>query len=285
MAPTLTATVDAATGSIRLDLNMNGLTPAYPYAAVERSVNGGPYVQVSPPRWFTDSDATAFYNLPISGDVAVWWDMEMPLDVPVSYHTYTLYAGSDAYSNVVTVPSQGSAWIRDICRPSNTLIAPLCPAATCPPTGLVWNGYTASTWASAGARFDRIGYARPTGVSNVRRDQVGLMRVTSLSFADRNAVRNILASGRVLMWQAPAAYGWADAYLDIGDVTERPLSGNLRVAQQLHEMPYAVEDAPLCTPSGIPGYRWKDMCTKYTTWTALEAAGLTWKQILDGAAR
>jgi len=49
-------------------------------------------------------------------------------------------------------------------------------------------------------------------------------------------------------------------------------------------LPHSVCAAPGGFMQGTVGARWQDTCNVYATWGAVNAAGLTWTQVLQGAA-
>jgi hypothetical protein len=49
-------------------------------------------------------------------------------------------------------------------------------------------------------------------------------------------------------------------------------------------MPHTVCAAPGGPMQGTVGARWGDLCNRYATWGAVNSAGLTWIQVLDGLA-
>jgi hypothetical protein len=90
--------------------------------------------------------------------------------------------------------------------------------------------------------------------------------------------------GDPLLFQAPATYCITDRYISVGIVSDSRISVDQRDDFRLITMPYAVVDRPEGPANGICGARIQDLCDIYTSWAAMNIAGLTWTDLLLGEA-
>lgn len=187
--------------------------------------------------------------------------------------------------------SNGFIQVKDPLRPANSVQADLGSLRRGVPDWLCRRGssfgYLGVAQRSRPARsgvFDVPNQDVPVTISRVRGSASTSLGLVARSFADRDAMVTLLAAGSPLLIQTPAAYGEADQYVQVLDVTEDPVFQDRRRQPRAFTLPYRVVAAPVGAPQGSQGQRWQDVGARYTTNTALTAAGLTWTQVLDGAA-
>jgi hypothetical protein len=97
-------------------------------------------------------------------------------------------------------------------------------------------------------------------------------------------VNTLNAPGSPLLLRGPAGYGIPDRYMSVGDTTVSRGLRDHRIQIRAVSMPHVTVDRPSGPSTGVCGTRVKDLCDTYATWDAMAAAGLTWADILRGAA-
>lgn len=123
------------------------------------------------------------------------------------------------------------------------------------------------------------------GIIRDDRDTDTIMAVITRRFEDRDALKNTLKPGTVLLIQAPPEYGIADRYvLRLSPYTIDVPLPDVRVQPRLFNIPMEATDPPAGPMNGPCGARIDDLCDLYSSWAAMKIAGLTWRQLIYGAA-
>lgn len=126
---------------------------------------------------------------------------------------------------------------------------------------------------------------RPIPVSRPRADAEANLSIITRTFADRDALKALLATGRVLFFQAAdPAFGVSDRYIDCGVETITRALADHRIQPRFFSIPHEVVDRihdPMTGPCGI---RVDDLCDIYSSWASITLAGLTYADLLAGAA-
>lgn len=203
-------------------------------------------------------------------------------------------AGGDPGRNTITataaapvsVASGGAFWLKDPLRPGNDVkvLMDFDYTDCAQPAGVVFVALDDEKYAAASAAFDVDRGERPIVLSAPRKDVESGLTLLAATFADRDRLKALLAAGSPLLFQGPAAYGIPDRYISVGDVGLARLAADHRKQWRVFGVPFVAVDAPAGPAEGVPGTRWIDLCNQYATNAALEAAGLTWRQIKQGAA-
>lgn len=196
-------------------------------------------------------------------------------------------AAGSATSGGVTVASQGACRFKDPLRPGNNVRVdfffdpnPLC----IPAEGVFWQSLDTEQQAANSAVFNINNQAEPIVVSKERSAPTSTLTLVSRTFPDRDRLITLLAPGSPLLFQAPDEYGLPDRYISVsGDTIARVLPDH-KFPIRVFSLPHAVVAAPGGPMEGTVGARWQDTCNRYATWAAVNAAGLTWIQVLDGLA-
>lgn len=206
--------------------------------------------------------------------------------VSFSSAALTNVAGS-ATSGAVLLSSLGACWLKDPLRPGNNVRVnfafdpnPLCV----PAEGIFWQSLDAEQQAANAATFNVNNQANPLVVSKVRSSVTSTLTLVGRTFADRDRLNALLAPGSPLLFQAPDEYGLPDRYLSVGADTVSRVLPDHRVPLRVFALPHAVVSSPGGPMQGTVGARWQDTCDLYATWAAVNSAGLTWTQVLDGLA-
>jgi hypothetical protein len=194
--------------------------------------------------------------------------------------------GTGSTSSPVTLASNDGGWLSNPQAPAVDVRLDLLPTDDCviapDPTGVMFLSHEADTRAGAGSRFDVVDQAMPAVIVARRKAPTSTLTIASLSFADRDAVHELLADGAVLLVRVPPEFGVQDRYMDVGDVKTGPLSPDLRLPYRVIDLPYAQAGSPGAPTDGVLGNRFADL-DRYATWSAFDAAALTSIDLLLGA--
>lgn len=195
-------------------------------------------------------------------------------------------AGS-ATSGAVVLPSLGACQLKDPLRPGNSVRVdfsfdpnPLC----IPGEGIFWQSLDVDQRAANSATFNINNQEEPVVVSKARSSPTNTLTLVSRTFADRDRLNDLLAPGSPLLFQVPDEYGVPDRYMSIATSSESRVLPNHKIPIRVFSLPHSVVAAPGGPMEGTVGARWSDTCNRYATWAAVNGAGLTWVQVLDGLA-
>lgn len=125
---------------------------------------------------------------------------------------------------------------------------------------------------------------RPIPVNRQRRDVESVLRLIAHDCDARDALLEANLPGDPLLWQAPAIYCTPDRYMSVGTVEDSRISIDHREPFRLVSLPHVAVDRPPGPSDGVCGARITDLCDIYTSWAALQIAGLTWTDLLLGLA-
>jgi len=196
-------------------------------------------------------------------------------------------ATGSATSGGVTVQSTGSCWLKDPLRPGDNVRVDFAfdPNPTCTPTeGVFFQSIDVESRGANAATFNINNQVNPVVVSKVRSSITSTLTLVSRTFADRDRLNLLLAPGSPLLFQVPDEYGVPDQMLSVGATSVGRVLPDHRYPIRVFSLPYAVVSTPGGPMQGTVGARWQDTCNRYATWGAVNAAGLTWTQVLDGLA-
>lgn len=200
--------------------------------------------------------------------------------------TVTNAAGS-ATSGGASVPSLGACRLKDPLRPGDNVRVdfffdpnPLC----IPAEGIFWQSLDVETQAANAATFNVNNQPNVTVVSKARSSVASTLTVVSRTFADRDRLVTLLAPGSPLLFQVPGEYGMADRFVSVAADSIGRVLPDHRFPIRVFSLPHTVCSAPGGPMQGTVGARWQDTCNRYATWALVNAAGLTWTQVLDGLA-
>lgn len=206
--------------------------------------------------------------------------------ISVSQVVVTTAVGS-ATSGGVTLLSLGAARLKDPLRPGNNVRIdftfdpnPLC----IPAEGIFWQSLDTEERAANAATFNINNQPNPIVVSKVRSSVTSTLTLVSRTFADRDRLDVLLAPGSPLLFQAPDEYGVPDRYLSVGNQSTARVLPDHRFPIRVFSLPHVTVSAPGGPMQGTVGARWQDTCNRYATWALVNAAGLTWTQVLQGLA-
>lgn len=263
MAATVDVTVRADTSCITL--KFTGWT-GVKTVTVERRATGERYVPARSGLEF-DLDVDAGGNPLGTGTLD---DYEAPMDVPVTYRITQVDPVTVADPTVIgpyTLPSQGWSWLKDPALPwRNVRLDEVGNVAV-------------ETFASRAGVFDVIDRARPIVVAARRQDRTTELVLTTAAESQRQGMLNILSSGQVLLLATPAAYGWGNDYIHVGDVTETRL-GTAAEPSRRWQLPLTVVDRPVSLSYRPARMTWADVVSDYPTWSDVIDDNATWSELI-----
>jgi hypothetical protein len=124
----------------------------------------------------------------------------------------------------------------------------------------------------------------PIPINRVRRGASGTLRLLAHTCEARDDLLEINEPGDPLLFQAPSDYCIPDRYMSVGTMEEAKISIDQREDFRLVVLPHVQVARPQGPADGICGSRISDLCDIYTSWAALNMAGLTYTDLLKGEA-
>lgn len=196
-------------------------------------------------------------------------------------------AAGSATSGGAVLSSLGACRLKDPLRPGGNVRVDFAfdPNPLCiPDEGVFFQGLDTEQQAANAATFNINNQPNPVVVSKVRSSVSSTLTLVSRTFQDRDRLDALLAPGSPLLFQAPSEYGVPDRYLSVGTTAKARLLPDHRIPLRVFSLPHVVVSAPGGPMQGTVGARWSDTCNRYASWAAVNAAALTWTQVLDGLA-
>lgn len=199
------------------------------------------------------------------------YDYEAPMDLAVTYQVLSSDQTTvQATSSSVTLASNDKTWLKDPTVPSLNFalkVTSLPELTRDLPQGIFW---------VAGRRF-------PVITSGQRFVPTAELSCYTETVAERQAMLNILSSGRVLQLSTPDGYGWGALYAGVGTVTEaRKTLADNPVRQWA--LPLTVTDRPAYVSSAASGNTWGDVIANYATWADVIRLKATWGDLIAAVA-
>lgn len=191
-----------------------------------------------------------------------------------------------ATTAAVTLASNNNMWLRDPARPCNDLLVSLCFTGDCVSgvSGVSFMAEDQETYDTNMTLLIPTNAKYPIPVNRPRRGVTSTITLATKTFVARDAVIQILDPGSPLLFSAPTVYGIPDRYLAINTTTiSRGLTDH-RVQKRLEQLPFTTVERPITTQQGTCNAQFAAMCNVYSTWTAMNAADVTWTKILYGEA-
>lgn len=195
----------------------------------------------------------------------------------------------DTSSTPTTMPSNGAFRLKDPVRPCNDLYVGLCfeqvPEPGClPGSGVFFATMDIENYDSNTLLLNPTNASRPIAVNRARRDRASTLVLVTRTFADRDNLLRINAPGSPLLFQGPPNYGIPDTYMSVGEISVERGKADHRYPVRINQLPFLTVDRPAGPSQGVCGSRVDDLCDLYPTIDALEAAGLSWDDLLRGRA-
>lgn len=281
----ITASVDAVHGVVWLEIDYAS-DPAVTSARIIRVVTAtGEEENVRIHSWLSDEGIDC---ITLVGSSAATYDTEAPLDIPVYYRLEDCAgAAASVDSAEIVVPSSGRFWLKDPLRPYNNVpITQKGDTNPCiPVNGVYFRSMSEEVFPGAGAIQRAVNRRNAVAVVRLRHGYSSVLNLATRQFVDRDAVREILSTGDVLFLQGPAAYGIPEVYIHVpGSPAWQRLSSDHKKQWRIVSIPFDEVDRPAGLGYGILGTRWADMCDVYDSFADMEAAGISWRDVMAGLA-
>lgn len=186
----------------------------------------------------------------------------------------------------VTVSSE-SVWLKNPLHPCLDVEIGLCDPAwgDCDEDARVsYVGTFDDTFAPDTVLLGPVNRRRLIPINRIRRDATATLRLLAHDCQAKDAMLATNEPGSPLLFQAPEQYCIPDRYISVGPVDESRFSVDQRQEFRLMKLPYETVDRPEGPADGPCGTRIDDLCDIYTTWGALNIAGLSWTDLMLGAA-
>ena len=284
--PSIYASVQPVYGRVLIEINFSDT--AATFARVQRLLDDGTITTVRP---HTFSDSSGDY-IELSGGLAVLYDTEAPLDVPLIYIADGLIGTTAAGTATETGPGEVLAsgsdlWLKAPLRPwaDQRVVLEIPQEPDClPESAIFFVSMDVETRANRTVVQVVNNRKNPIAMSRIRAGISSSLNLATRRFTDRDAIITLNEEGDVLFFEGPADYAIPDQYISVGDYTVARLTTDHRRQWRLNTLPYTEVDRPAGLAEGILGDRWADLCQKYLTFAAATAAGLTWTSVLLGQA-
>lgn len=208
-------------------------------------------------------------NIALTGSVEfILFDVEAPLDSPFYYRAVLDGTSQVQTLTTVQIDTDGRTfWIKDVilgASSSKVQVESMSDVVT--PTRQL-------------AVLNVIGRANPIIITDVRQGRTGTLTLTSQTSDDITQIRNLFASGNVLLFQCPLAANFPDMYFVPGDVTESWNGGYASNTVHSFSFPFIEADGPSTSAFVSNGNSWL-LVTQFDNWADVAASRSTWEQVL-----
>jgi hypothetical protein len=220
------------------------------------------------------------------------YDTTVPLDTSLWYRWTGSPGGAVIIQGPFSSASSGTVLLKDPLRPWANIKLSFCAtpqlafAAICGEhaPALVWAGLGDKVYRGDANLFDVYNARTPVDIYGVRKRLDSAMKLFSKTLTAKDSVETLFAAGGPLQIQTPAVYGFPDAVVQPGNVTESYISDDQRRPYRVWEAPFTVVDTPLGPVQGTVDANWCAVKAAFTDFAELTASGYTWAQVASGEA-
>lgn len=235
---------------------------------------------------------TFIRTIDLLGQMGSTYDTTAPLDTNLWYR----WTGSPGAAVIIQGPfidvSTGTVLLKDPLRPWANIELSFCAtpqlayAAICGEhaPALVWSGLGDKVYRNDASLFDVYNARVPVDIYGVRKRLDSSMKLFSKTLTAKNSVESLFAGGGPIQIQLPAVYGFPDAVVQPGDVTEGYISTDQRRPYRVWDAPFTVVDTPLGPIQGTVDANWCAVAEAFSDFAELTASGYTWAQVASGEA-
>lgn len=230
---------------------------------------------------------TELDTIPLLGEQAFYNDVGAPIGEATWYQAVADDGTTEVYGPFTDVDT-GTVWLKDPLRPWASLEFDFCDTAsghhTCdtPDPVLVWGGFGTETWRVDAGLFDVLNAEHPADVYARRKNADGQLVFFTRSIAAKDTVYQLFTAGGPLFLQAPAVYGWTDAYIQPLDVSHDIMFRDQRRPERRWEVPFVIVDAPTGPIQGALCATWCEVDEAFGTFADQTAQMGTWGDVLSG---
>lgn len=227
---------------------------------------------------------------PLLAEQAVYADTTAPFGMPLYYRATGDQTGAVTTYTAGPLDQAGQVWLRDPLRPWADLALDFCDAAQSghvpgcaqPTPDLVWVGLGDETWRADAGLFDVLNAETPADVWARRKHADTTLTFFTRTLAAADRVYALFTAGGPLFLQLPPEYGWADAFVQPGDVAMSRISRDQRRPERRWEVPITVVDRPLGPAQGTVCANWCALADAFPTYGDLAGAGGTFGDLAAG---
>ncbi|MFF7147454.1 hypothetical protein ACFZAO_05195 [Streptomyces griseoaurantiacus] len=247
--PLRTVTVNQTTASAQVTLRE--LDTAQPITVYRVLADGS--------RTIVRGDDGLIEKLTVTADTFIFTDYEAPLGVPFSYRLETFSATTGALSGYALTNSftlgpgdRNYAWLKDPLRPilNRRVLVKQAPDWSQPIDQQVY----------------RIrGRTNAVVLSGVRSGREGELAVWTQSDEERAAIRFLLATGNVLLWQSAPGMGEEDVYVSVADIQGSRVTTYAPEPWREWRLPLTEVDRPTGGMAGSPTWTVRDVAIENAT--------------------
>lgn len=195
---------------------------------------------------------------------------------------YVTEAASTVDSPDLLLLGQGSGWWKDPLHPALNVRLQLDLNHACPVNSrIAFIGLGDQQRPADSALLEIPDSHDGIGVFGRRKSRRSSIRIVSATADDAAAVAALHSRGAPLLLQLPPDFGEPDSYGLYSELTTGRIATDQSVPTRIHAASYAVVRPPVGTPDGVAGTRYSDL-NKYATFTAANAAGVTWIDACQG---
>ncbi|MEU1494286.1 hypothetical protein ABZ456_29040 [Streptomyces sp. NPDC005776] len=226
--------------------------------------------------------------VPLLGERAVFIDNTAPIGADLYYLFTGDQTGDTITVGPVVLPVQGYTWIKDPGRPWADLRFDTCPttgpAAPCtdPNPAYVWGGLSGLGQAEDAGLFEILNSDVPADVWARRKSITGTLVFFTRTLEATDRVYDLFTAGGPLQLQLPDIYGWADAFIQPGELRWEYGSRDQRKALRRYEVPFRVVGRPLGPIQGVDCANWCEVQEAFPTFGDMSSVGQTWLELAQG---
>ncbi|MGW2048530.1 hypothetical protein ACWCPF_25610 [Streptomyces sp. NPDC001858] len=210
----------------------------------------------------------------ITSDLLIIEDHEAPLEQVVYYfieiYTAAGVLASTRNSSVITldVDDVNFCWLKDPGNPQRNMQILVKQAPD-------WSDPIEQTAHKVRGRQNAV------ILSDIRGGQEGSLAVWTRSDDERKALRWLLSSGNVLLWQTAPGMGEDDVYVNVGPVARPRVSPVATEEWREWTLPLTEADMPVTVGvNGSADRTWQNVLSGFATWQAVLDAYPTWEDVL-----
>jgi hypothetical protein len=236
----ITATVDTATASVKISVQLSGASPAQ-YVAVKRVNPDGSTVNVRGGN-LAGAPGGGWYG----------FDHEAPLGATCSWYVYgaTSSATVTAPSTMASATTPTGVWLKHLAFPARSMAVSMTPK------------WSQEIYAGRVGAAQAVGAQYPAAVGDVRSSLTGIFTVETNTKAEADALRLLLSDGQPLLLQGDAAQGFYDMFLQANDVRpDRSQTALAGWALRLWQVYFTEVARPTTLGSkvAVPGHTYADI--------------------------
>lgn len=230
---------------------------------------------------------TVLDTVELLGEQAYFYDVTAPIGV-ATWYRITADDGTEEILGPLTDPDTGSVWLKDPLRPWASIEFDFCEnqsghhECSTPDPVFVWGGFGEETWRVDAGLFDVLNAEHMADVYARRKHADGVITFFTRSLVAKEEVYQLFTAGGPLFLQAPAVYGWDDAYIQPLDVSHEIMFQDQRRPERRWVVPFVIVDPVTGPVQGAECATWCAVDNAFGTFADQTAQMGTWGDVLSG---